>query len=519
MDRKILIAALVCLSSQMFATVELAPIFNDGAVLQCEMNVNIWGTADPGEKVLVSFAGQEKQVVASESGRWQVTLDPMPPSFEPRSLMIRSPIGSQQLEIKNVLVGEVWLASGQSNMVMPLRNTENGPDWLEKKIPEIRFVNVPRNFGLPAKNEFTAKDLAWNAFKPGPNNSIAAVAFYFSEKVQKRTGRPVGVIQSSYGGTPCEAWTPLHTLDEHPELAYYAASVRSAQAAGKSKEEWLEDANAISNWRTDFNQWSETKEGPRPEHPGPQHLGNPYSPRTAASLYENMIQPLVPYTARGVIWYQGEANAGKPEEYRILFPAMIEAWRTAWNRSDWPFYFVQLAAYERKSQDWAAMRAAQAFVRDTVENTGMALAIDCGEKDDIHPRRKQPIGERLARLALAEVYRQDIVARGPAVQTVEQSDGTLHVVFDYSEDGLKTFDEKEEVPGFEAAGKDGTFHPVAARIISKDAVELTGRDGESLVFVRYGWANFPEPPLTLQNSASLPAEPFFLRINDEKRRN
>jgi sialate O-acetylesterase len=495
------------------AEISFAPIFSDGAVLQCEMSVNIWGTADPGEKILVSFAGQEKQAVASESGRWLVVLDPMDATTEPRELSVHSARATRHSTLSNVVVGEVWLATGQSNMVMPLRGTENGPDRLEKNIPEIRFVKVPQTFGLPVQNEFSPADLVWNQFEPGPNNQMAATAFYFAEKVQAETRRPVGIIQSSYGGTPCEAWTPLYALESHTELAYYAEAVRTAQAAGKSKEEWLEDANAISKWRDTFNQWVKAKKGPRPEHPGPQHLGNPYSPRTATSLYENMIQPLVPYTARGVIWYQGEANAGKPEEYRILFPAMIDAWRTAWNRPDWPFYFVQLAAYERKGQDWAAMRAAQTFVRDTVANTGMALAIDCGEKNNIHPPKKQPVGERLARLALADVYGKAVAARGPVPKEIKKADSILQIVFQHVEEGLQASDGTNDVPGFEVACGDGEFRPVKAGIISKDTVELTGLNGDP-VAIRYGWANFPEPPLTMQNSAGLPAEPFFREIQE-----
>jgi sialate O-acetylesterase len=472
--------------------------------------VNIWGTADPGEKVTVSFAGQKKSAVADASDRWQAELDPMPPSMEPRVLSVVSQVSNFKFQVSNVTIGEVWLATGQSNMVMPLRNTDHGPDRLQKTIPEIRFVKVPQTAGLPpVENRFTAEDLKWNTFEPGSNEKIAAVAFYFAEKVQAETGRQVGIIQSSYGGTPCQAWTPAQALNVHPELKHYTDAVRKALSAGKTEQEWIDDANALRKWKADLEEWKKTKKGPFPKNPGPPYPGNPVSQRTATTLYENMITPLIPYTARGVIWYQGEANAGAADEYRILFPAMIESWRTVWNRPDWPFYFVQLAAYDRNGQDWTAIRAAQTFSRDTVEHTGMALAIDCGDKTNIHPHRKQPVGERLARLALADVYGKNIAARGPAFQTLEKMNGTLRVVFQYSEKGLKTSDGKTEVPGFEAAGNDGAFHPVDADIVSDDTIELTGLSGDDPATVRYGWANFPEPPLTLQNSAGLPAEPFL----------
>jgi sialate O-acetylesterase len=225
-------------------------------------------------------------------------------------------------------------------------------------------------------------------------------------------------------------------------------------------------------------------------------------------LYENMIAPLIPYTTRGVIWYQGEANADRPDEYRILFPALIDAWRTAWNRPDWPFFFVQLAAYGETTPSWKELCAAQTFTRDTVKNTGMALAIDCGDKTNIHPPAKQPVGERLARLALDQVYQQKVVSRGPAVQTLEKTIGTVRVVFQGSENGLKTSDGKAEIPGFELAGADGKFYPAQARLIAKDTVELTCPEVQKPETVRYAWATWPEPPVTLQNSAGLPTEPF-----------
>jgi sialate O-acetylesterase len=189
---------------------------------------------------------------------------------------------------------------------------------------------------------------------------------------------------------------------------------------------------------------------------------------------------------------------------------MIDAWRKAWNRPEWPFYFVQLAAYGGRLHDsWADLRAAQAFTRDTVPHTGMALAIDCGEKENIHPRNKQPVGERLARLALADVYTKAIAARGPTFQSLEKLSGKLRIIFKYSENGLKTSNGKPEVSGFEVAGADGKFHLAQARIVSGNMVELTCTEVAVPISVRYAWTNWPEPPVTLQNSAGLPAEPFL----------
>jgi sialate O-acetylesterase len=375
-------------------------------------------------------------------------------------------------------------------------------------LPDICFIRVPQKIGLPVEKEFTAAELAWKKFAPPENQGIAAVAFYFAEQIQQKTGRKVGIIQSSYSGTPCEAWTPEWALDARPELKYLANEVRRGIASGKTKEQWEAESKAFHEYWLANREWIKTKNGPRPvavPKPGPD---NPWDSCAPTGLYENMIVPLLPYTTRGVVWYQGENNAGKPDEYRVLFPAMIEAWRKAGDRPDWPFFFVQLPAYARSGQDYAGMRAAQTFTRDTVKNTGMALAIDCGEKDNIHPRAKQPVGERLARLALDQVYKQDVSSRGPAFQSLEKNNGKVRVVFQYAENGLKTSDGKSEVPGFEIAAKDGKYCTAQACIVGKDTVELTSLEVMAPVSVRYAWHGWIEPPVTLQNSAGLPTEPF-----------
>jgi sialate O-acetylesterase len=506
----ILNIAVVCLLAGRVqgATLSLAPIFNDGAVLQCEMPVNIWGKADPGATVTVSFAGQEKTAVADLKGSWKLQLDPMSASSKPQTLVAVSSIENQKSEIANVVIGEVWLATGQSNMEVPLSGADDGAERLKMTIPDIRFVKVPKKTGLPVEKEFTAAELAWKKFAPPENKGIAAVAFYFAEQIQQKTGRQIGIIQCSYGGTTCEAWTPEWALNEKTELKYLADEIRKGLASGKTKEQWQkEDADFWVFWRA-RNEWNKTKQGPPPASVPQPGLDNPWNSKSPTVLYENMLRPLIPYTARGVIWYQGESNAGKPEEYRVLFPALIEAWRKAWNRPDWPFFFVQLASYAHPAQDYSGLRAAQTFTRDTLKNTGMALAIDCGEKDNIHPRVKQPVGERLARLALDQVYKQAVVSRGPDFQSLEKNSGKVRVVFKYAENGLKTSDGKPEVPGFEVAAKDGKYYPARACITGNDTVELTSPEVAAPVSVRYAWCGWIEPPVTLQNSAGLPTEPF-----------
>jgi len=408
--------------------VEFAPIFNDGAVLQASLPVTIWGRSGPLTAVTVTFAGQEKTTTSDEEGLWRVQLNPLPPSTESRTLAATS--GGRKAVISDVVVGEVWIASGQSNMVWPLDKVEGGPASLTQSLPQIRFVVVPEQTGLPA-HPMTANQLKWRSFEPGANSDIAAVAFYFAEYLQKQTGGTIGIIQSSVGGTPAEAWMPFAALENKSALKHHADVIAKGLASGISEERWRREVEDYDSFRKAQREWELTKEGPAPEPVPPPGAGNPWSRTSPTVLYENMITPLVPYTARGVIWYQGEHNAFQPDEYRLLFPALIEAWRQVWERRELPFLFVQLAAYNdpRPGRDFPGLRDAQRFTRDTVPNTGMAVAIDVGERDDIHPKFKQPVGERLARLALAQVYERAMLARGPLMSLAEAKDGTITVTF------------------------------------------------------------------------------------------
>lgn len=490
---------------------EFAPLFNNGAVLQADLPVNVWGRAEPGVEVAVTFAGQEKTTVSDRSGLWQVQLDALAPSTEPRSLTASS--GEQKSVIGNVVVGEVWIASGQSNMVWPLEKTEGGPASLTQRIPQIRFVIVPRQVGLPAR-PMTAEQLKWKSFEPDANGEIAAVAFYFAEHLQTHLGGAIGIIQSSVNGTPAQAWTPLAALEAEPELKHHADHIEAGLASAKPDELWIQEAEKYENFRSAQQARRRNEKEPAPELAPPLSPGNPWFRNSPTVLYENMIAPLVPYTARGVIWYQGESNAAKPVEYRTLFPGLIGAWRRAWERPDLPFLFAQLAAYEdpQEGRDFPGLRDAQRSTRDSVPNTGMAVTIDVGERNDIHPKFKKPVGERLARLALAQVYGQEVVARGPVMTKAEAEGSAITVTFDHIGDGLTTSDTQKMVPGFEVAGRDGKFHAVTARLAGPSAVALEVAADSEAIAVRYASLPWIEPPVTLQNSAKLPAEPGEIKV-------
>jgi len=506
------LALLFATGGYAWAEVRFAPVFNEGVVLQCELPLNVWGRAEAGARIELRLDGRFRaEVVADASGRWRAVLTPQPAGG---AHVLEAASGPSVARVSGVWFGEVWLASGQSNMVQPLRNSEGGEARLARSLPEIRFARVPQRTGLPVERELTPEDLAWREFAPPQNQQIAAVAFYFAEQLQSALGRRVGIVQSSFGGTPAQAWTPRWALQAEPELRDYADAIRAGLAAGKFKEVWLEEAGALPRWKAALAAWEKSGQSrPRPPNPGPPDPGNPWHAQSPTVLFENMIAPIVPFTTRGVIWYQGEGNAAKPAEYRVLFPALIAAWRQEWGRADWPFLFVQLAAYGARNGDWPGLRAAQAHARDTVPHTGMALAIDCGEETQIHPRAKQPVGERLARLALAQVYgRPEVVARGPRAERAQRTDGRLTVRFAHAAGGLQAGDGVLAVPGFEVAGDDGRFRPVSAEIISADELLLSVEREASVTAVRYAWSAWMAPPLTLRNGAGLPAEPFELTV-------
>jgi sialate O-acetylesterase len=511
----ILIALLAAwLPSGALAEIRFAPIFNDGAVLQCEMETKLWGEADPGAEVAVGIDGKEiAKASADGGGKWMVALPAQAPGGPHR---IEASAGADRAGIADVWFGEVWLASGQSNMAMNLSFSHGGEERMKMALPEIRFVKVPPRLGLPPEREFTPADLAWKTFGPGPSGEIAAVAFYFAEKLQPAVGRKVGIIQSSWGGTPCEAWTPLDALDAKPELKHYADEIRAGLASGKSAADWKAEAGDFWKKQNAFREWAKKKEGPAPENPKPIGKQNPFWQQSPTVLFENLIVPLIPYTARGAIWYQGEGNAGNPQEYRVLFPAMIASWRERWGRPDWPFFFVQLAAFGTQNGDWAGLRDAQRYTRDTLPHTGMAVAIDCGDKTDIHPWAKQPVGERLALLALDQVYGQKIASRGPSFAGAKREGARLLISFDHVGEGLETADGKPEVPGFEIAAASGEFHPAKAKIASGGTVELSCDAVVEPARARYAWAAWVEPPVTLRNSAGLAAEPFEAAAGEKR---
>ena len=452
------LSAVVWLASTVPATAELTPnpLVSDGMVLQRGTTVPIWGTADDGAEVTVSFRGQQIKANA-EGGKWEAHLQDLE-AGGPDELSITS--GDQTITIKDVLVGEVWICSGQSNMQWTLANSTGAEGAIaDSKDDQLRLLTVPR-VGTSEPKETV--DVSWSACGPETSGEFSAVAYYFGKMLREELDVPIGLISTNYGGTPAEAWTDEAALAADPVL------------------------KPILD---------------RPENPSEAHR--------PGWLYNAMIHPLLPYAIEGAIWYQGESNAGRAYEYRTLFPAMIRNWRNAWGRGDFPFLLVQLAPFmkiEEAPNDsaWAELREAQLMATESLRNVAMAVITDVGEEDDIHPKQKEPVGNRLALAALALSYDKDICHSGPTLKSATFEGGEATLEFEDTCGGLVAKD--GSLTGFTIAGDDKTFVNAEAEIVDEDTIVVRSPEVAEPAAVRFGWANFPV--VNLWNEGGLPASPF-----------
>ncbi|SHN36844.1 sialate O-acetylesterase [Chitinophaga sp. CF418] len=440
------------------ATVVPNSLFSDHMILQKGVAVPVWGHANDGEKVTVRFNGQEVSTVA-KGGKWMVKLAPLPYITTPKEMTI---MGENKVSIKDILVGEVWLCSGQSNMerqLGPRPPQQPITDWEKERdaanFPMIREYYVPLKYA-PEKVEDVHEK--WTVCSPKTVSDFSAVGYFFARDLYKRINVPIGIIFSAFGGTPAEDWTSKAALEGNPELT-----------------------ELVKNY-------DKVVEGYRP----PGKLMN--------GLYNGMIYPLIPYAIKGVAWYQGEANNGNPKQYQVILPNMIRNWRTDFGQGDFPFLIVQIAPYKDMTPE---IREAQLKVTQKVKNTALIVTTDCGDANDIHPSRKQPVGARLALAASGLVYHRKIEYSGPALKTYRVNKDSATLTFDHTAKGLHAGNGK--LSGFTIAGGDKKFVPAVA-VIRGDKVIVSSPAVSKPVAVRYGWANVPE--CNLYNSADLPASPF-----------
>jgi len=475
----------------LYASVRLPALFADHMVIQRDEPVHVWGDAAAGETVAVAFRGKQEVSTADSLGRWTVQL----PSGEAGGPFVLTIRGTNMIMLNDVLVGDVWIASGQSNMGFSLSEAENArQEMAEANLPEVRLLNVKQRYA-----DYPQEDIAvtkpWSVCTPESAADFSAVAYFFAREVSRREQVPIGVIESAWGGTPAEAWTSMSALSQDASLM----PVFSAWAAMANEEPKTRRAEAKE--RKDIEEQSGTAgdENLRlPWHP----VFNAWSP---AALYNGMIAPLTHFTIRGVIWYQGESNtdALRYPVYARLFQTLIQDWRAAWSEGNFPFLFVQIANYHAGAEyHWPQVREAQREALALV-STAMAVTIDIGDADNIHPADKQDVGHRLSLAARAMVYGEHVEFSGPHYRTMSQEGSTLNLYFDNADGGLVM--KGEALVGFEIAGPDGRFVP-AVSTIRGTTVVLSSPAVPRPTQARYGWLD--DPVCNLFNKAGLPASPF-----------
>jgi sialate O-acetylesterase len=478
------------------ADVKLNALFSDGAVLQQGRAVPVWGIANEGEKVTVKFQDQSVSAVAKD-GRWQVRLKSLK-AGGPFTLTIE---GQNTITLTNIVVGEVWLCSGQSNMEFPLSRAANAAEAIASCADsQLRLFTVPRASTDSPKTEISG---SWKESAPHTATNFSAVAWFFGRELRKARGVPVGLIHSSVGGTPAEAWTSRATLEAAPELN--AILTRYAQTV---KEFDPEKAKAVHEQALEKHREAVARakdEGKTPPRPPRAPEDPTHSIRRPCGLYNAMIAPLQPYAIAGVIWYQGESNSGHAAEYRKLFPAMIHNWRQAWEEGNFPFLFVQIAPEKDMTPE---IREAQLFTWQTVPRTAMAVITDVGDDRDIHPTKKEPVGARLALGARAVAYGEKIEYSGPLYHSMKVNGDRVVLTFTHTGSGLSA--PGGELKGFTIAGDDGSFVPATAQI-EDDKVVVQSQSVAHPKAVRYGWAHTPD--VNLFNKEGLPASPFRTDVN------
>lgn len=499
---KIRILILAALSSFSFLHAELwmPSIFSDHMVLQRELANPVWGTADPGQTVTVSIAGQGHATQADDEGNWRVKLAPLP-AGGPHKLSVEA---GDSLTFADVLVGEVWFCSGQSNMRWSVRRSDEAAlEIASANYPEMRILSVP-NVGTQIPQDDI--DAHWKRVTPKTIAEFSAVGYFFGRRLHNTLGVPVGLVDLSWGGSAAEAWVPREILEADPRYADYIAE-RDAQTEGYTD---AVHAQKVAEWAAKRAAW---EAGGR-EGRGPRAPRDPrYNNKRPGNIYNGVVHPVQGYGLRGNIWYQGESNAGRANDYRALFPLVIETMREKWGQGDFPFYWVQLADYREESAepedaDWAYLREAQTMALDAVPNGGQAVIIDAGEGRDIHPRDKQTVANRLARIALARDYGYAIPYQSPRYASMQVDDERAIVRLEnVSEQGLYAFDTRT-IHGFSIAGEDRVFHWAEAKIVgpNKDQVEVWSDAVPNPVAVRYGWAL--NPIVNLYDREGLPVTPF-----------
>jgi len=500
MKRAFLVAILPLLFvSQVFAAeLKLGTPFTSHMVLQREKPVAVWGWADAGETVSVKFADQTKSVEAGEDGKWMVQLDSMSANAKPQSMTIEAG-DSGKTALDDILVGEVWLGSGQSNMVWTVQNSNNAKEEIAAaNYPNIRLFKESSGYADTPQSVGKGQ---WAHCSPQTVGGFSATLYYFGREIHKELDVPVGLIVSAVGGTPIESWIDGDAQLANEHLAEYSTNRSKSYEAMKSPAAVARYEKALENWKQQV-QAAKAENKPTPRRPR--------DPRESAKkgilggLYNAKISPLIPYTIRGALWYQGESNASPQSAkfYQHQLPLLVTDWRQQWGE-DFPFAWVQLPNYDTGGRNWPVIR--EGMMRTLkVPNTGMAITLDIGDPKDIHPKNKQDVGYRLSLWAMGTVYGKQVPATsGPLVEGFKTQGNSMVVKFMFTAGGLKA--KNGSLTGFEIAGEDQQWKPAEAKIDGSKVV-VSSPEVKKPAAVRYAWEN--NPKASLFNDAGLPASPF-----------
>ena len=501
-----------------FAQVKLPTVFSNDMVLQSGTPVKIWGTASAGESVTVSFGKQKKQTKANESGNWQVVLNALTASAEPADLIITA---SNNITLKNVLVGEVWVCSGQSNMDFTVAKEDRywcgvfneAEEVAAANYPLIRVFDVDFTPNATPKNDVTGK---WETVSPQTVGHLSAVAYFFARDIQKKLSEgsggkvPIGLITTAYGASTAEAWIREEALVKQAVCKPLVDSFK------KKLERYLTDTAAMAKYKIAQEKWklaadSAKAAGKNPPR-GPRNPDPVRDQHNASVLWNGMVNGLVPYTIRGALWYQGESNSPTAKIYRQIMETLITDWRRQWGQGDFPFLYVQLANIGKTYDSLPARGGSEAIKREaqlqnlSIPNTAMAVAIDNADPNDmnnVHPKNKQEIGRRLALAALATTYGEKTEYSGPIYDKMEISGNHIKLYFKHTGSGLVA--KEDSLKGFAIAGADNKFVWANSKIEGSTVV-VSSPDIAAPVAVRYGWGN--NPVTGLYNKENLPASPF-----------
>lgn len=473
-----------------------APLFSDHVVLQREKPLPIWGRADPGERVTVKFGDQEIGTTTASDGRWLVVFSPLQATSTPGNLTVT---GKNVVQITDVVVGDVWLCSGQSNMEWPVRLAQNAEQEIASaNYPLIRHNKIKQTVSHSPADQVEA---GWVVCSPATAGHFTAVGYFFARDLQSRLKVPIGLINSTWGGTPIESWMSPAALAMDP--AFEVVDQRWRQTLAEYPQKRVEYEAARAAWNAeDAAAKAKNQNILRPQPSPPQGPGHSYTP---AGLFNGMINPLLPYALRGTLWYQGETNVSRPAEYAPLFSTLIRSWRMHFGQEDMAFFWVQLASFKYSDPfavESAALREAQTATL-SLPLTGQALSIDIGDKNDIHPRNKQEVGRRLALLARSKVYDMPVDYSGPVFAGTTKEGNALRVHFTHAGTGLTARD--KPVQSLQIAGADRRFYPAVAKM-ERASILVSAKEVQAPVAVRYAWFNAPEA--NLYNGAGLPATPF-----------